>query len=98
VVLQGNRWGRADDRIGVALARNGLSKDRRDYLAAGGLGFFLGDGRLNYRPEQILETFYAAQLCKGFAVSLNYQHIRNPAYNADRGPVNVAAIRLHAEY
>ncbi len=98
VVLQGNRWGRADDRIGVALARNGLSRDRRDYLAAGGLGFFLGDGRLNYRPEQILETFYAAQLCKGFAVSLNYQHIRNPAYNADRGPVNVAAIRLHAEY
>lgn len=98
IVLQGNRWGRANDRIGAALVRNGLSRDRRDYLAAGGLGFFLGDGALNYRPEQILETFYAAQLCKGFTVSLNYQYIRNPAYNADRGPVNVAAIRLHAEY
>jgi high affinity Mn2+ porin len=29
---------------------------------------------------------------------MDWQHITNPAYNADRGPVNLAAIRLHTEY
>jgi len=32
------------------------------------------------------------------ALSADYQHISNPAYNADRGPVNVLAGRLHAEF
>ena len=96
--MKGARWGRNDDTVGIALAQNMLSKSRRDYLAAGGISFFIGDGRLAYRPERLLEAFYSAALSKGAFVSLDYQYIRNPAYNADRGPVNVIAARVHVEF
>lgn len=83
---------------GVALARNDISRAHRDYLARGGLGFFLGDGRLNlYRPEDIVETYYNIAVIKNTWVSLDYQHVSNPAYNAERGPVHVGTIRLHLE-
>lgn len=98
VVVKGGAWGRAQDSAGFAMARNGLSKVRREYLAAGGLGFFIGDGRLNYRPEVVLETFYSLNLTRQTWLTLDWQHIRNPAYNADRGRVNVASVRLHAEF
>lgn len=98
VLVKGTAWGREQDSLGFAAVGNGLSKVRRDYLAAGGLGFFIGDGRLNYRPETIVEAFYNANLTKGVWVSLDGQHIQNPAYNADRGPVKLAAIRLHTEF
>lgn len=98
IVVQGGRWQRGDDSVGLALVRNGLSRARRDYLAAGGLGFFIGDGRLDYRPEQILETWYSLAMTRGSWLTLNWQHIRHPAYNADRGPVNFLALRLHVEF
>jgi hypothetical protein len=98
VLIQGGAWHRGEDSIGIAFARNGLSKAHRDYLAAGGLGFFLGDGRLNYRPEEIFETFYSLTVIKGSAISLNWQHITNPAYNGDRGAVNVFSVRGHTEF
>lgn len=97
-VLKGTSWGRGQDEWGIAIARNGLSGDHRRYLAAGGLGFFIGDGKLAYRPESIAETYYAARLTRQLWLSADYQHISNPAYNADRGPVRVASIRLHAEF
>jgi high affinity Mn2+ porin len=101
-VLTGARWGRGDDRIGVAFARNGLSGSHRDYLAAGGLGFFLGDGKLNYRPETIAEIYYSAAFALGKLehneISVGWQTIRNPGFNADRGPVHVASVRLHTEF
>jgi len=98
VLLKGGAWGRGEDALGVALARNGLSSEHRNYLAAGGLGFFLGDGQLNYHPESIFESFYSLSLLKHFWISLDFQYIRNPAYNADRGPVKVGSARLHAEF
>lgn len=98
VLVKGSSWGRAQDTVGLGVARNFLSRVHRDYLAAGGLGFFVGDGGLNYRPEMIVETFYNVQVSKAVAVALNWQHIRNPAYNADRGPVNTFAVRLHTEF
>lgn len=98
VLIKGGAWGRGEDTVGIGLVRNGLSKERRDYLAAGGLGFFIGDGRLNYRPETIFETFYSLAVAKSGRVSLDWQRIANPAYNADRGPVNVFAVRLHTEF
>lgn len=79
------------------MARDCLSGDHRCYLAAGGLGFIIGDGRLNYRPEQIVESFYAFQLNKQWTVTGDYQWIANPAYNRDRGPVSVASLRLDWE-
>lgn len=100
--LGGALWGRDADALGLAYARNGLSGAHREYLALGGHGFFVGDGRLSYRPEQIFETYYRWSLpsVRGVdsAVSLGWQHIRNPAYNADRGPVNVYTARFHAEF
>lgn len=97
-LIKGGAWGRGQDTVGIALARNGLSQAHRDYLAAGGLGFFIGDGRLDYRPESIVEAFYNLNVVKGAWITLDLQHIQNPAYNADRGPVNAGSIRLHTEF
>ncbi len=96
--IKGTRWGRPDDVIGIGGAINALSRDHRDFLAAGGLGPLIGDGRLNYRRERILETYYAFALNKGLTLTADYQFITNPAYNADRGPVSIFSGRLHGEF
>ncbi|MBI3526673.1 MAG: carbohydrate porin [Betaproteobacteria bacterium] len=98
VLIKGGAWGRVQDSLGVALARNGLSAVHRAYLAAGGVGFFVGDGRLNYQPENIVEVFYSLNVFKRNWVTFDMQRIENPAYNADRGPVDVGTIRLHTEF
>ena len=95
VLVKGGPWGRESDSVGLAVVRNDISGPHRDYLAAGGLGFFIGDGQLRYRSENILETFYSFGVVKDFWVSLDFQRIFDPAYNADRGPVSVASARLH---
>ncbi|NOT17757.1 MAG: carbohydrate porin [Sulfuriferula sp.] len=97
-LIQGSAWGSAQDSIGLAFARNALSAAHRGYLAAGGIGFFIGDGKLNYQPELILEGFYRWQTTKQLNLTADWQHIRNPAYNADRGPVDVVALRAHLEF
>lgn len=96
--FSGALWARERDTLGMAYVRNALSGAFRQYLAAGGLGYFIGDGRLNYADEQIVEAYYSAGLVQGLWLSVDYQHWRNPAYNADRGPVSVAGVRLHAEF
>ena len=96
--LMGSRWGRAQDTLGVSFMQNGLSNDRRDYLRAGGLSFFIGDGGLNYAPETIVEMYYSLPLGKHSSLSLNLQHFTNPAYNADRGPLVIGGVRLHTEF
>lgn len=98
LLVKGRRWGRGDDSIGIGYSRNGLSASHRDYLAAGGTTVFLGDGRLSYSPEQIFEAYYSFNPWKQFALSLDWQHIRNPGYNADRGPAQVYSVRLHAQF
>ena len=97
VSAAGRRWRRPKDHIGVAAARNYLSGDHRSFLAAGGTGFLIGDGRLNYAPESIVEAYYAVPVGAGFTTTLDYQHVWNPAYNRDRGPVPVLSLRLHWE-
>ena len=96
--IKGSRWGRPDDTAGIGGAINGLSAAHRDFLAAGGLGLLIGDGQLNYRPERILEAYYAYSVIKGVTLTADYQLITNPAYNADRGPVSIFSGRLHAEF
>ncbi|CAN5445162.1 carbohydrate porin [soil metagenome] len=96
--IKGTRWGRPDDVIGIGGASNGLSRDHRDFLAAGGLGPLVGDGQLNYRRERVLESYYAYALNKQMTLTADYQLITNPAYNADRGPVSVFSGRLHGEF
>jgi carbohydrate-selective porin OprB len=78
--------------------RNGLSAAHQAYLAAGGFAAFIGDGRIRYRPENIAEAYYSLGVGKHAWLTLDLQHILNPAYNADRGPVTVASLRLHASY
>jgi high affinity Mn2+ porin len=89
---------RGSDTLGIAAVRNGLSQAHRDYLAAGGIGAFIGDGRLDYRPEQIAESYYRIGLGRYAALSLDWQHVANPAYNGARGPVDVYGMRLHGQY
>lgn len=96
--IKGSRWGRPDDTIGIGGAINGLSAAHRDFLAAGGTGLLIGDGRLNYRTERILEAYYAYSVIKGVTLTADYQLVVNPAYNADRGPVSIVSGRLHAEF
>jgi hypothetical protein len=98
LLLKGGAWRRPEDSVGLSGYVNGLSGAHRDYLAAGGQGFFLGDGRLNYAPERILEGFYSWRVFRGAWLSADWQHIANPGYNRDRGPANAATLRVHLEY
>jgi high affinity Mn2+ porin len=95
LVAQGGAWGRPQDAFGMAIARHDLSAAHRDYLAAGGLGYFVGDGRLAPAGERIVELFYRIAIAEGLWLSVGRQHITNPGYNADRGPVSVTMLRLH---
>ena len=97
LVAAGGAWGRAADAIGLGVARNVLSAPHRRLLEAGGLTFFLGDGRLRYGAEQIVEGYYALAAAKGVTLSFDYQRIWNPGYNRDRGPASFYALRLHVE-
>ena len=98
LLLGGAAWQRAADSLGLGWARNEISGPRRAYLAAGGSSFFIGDGALRYRPEQVVELFYNLQVAPGITLSLNGQRISHPAYNADRGPARLLATRLHAVF
>jgi hypothetical protein len=94
----GKRWHRKFDRAGVVFVSNGISRDHQQYLALGGSGFLLGDGRLKYGRENIVESYYTLHVWRGVYPSFGLQHINNPGYNRDRGPVVVPTLRLHLEF
>ena len=96
---KGGDWGRKDDTLGLALEDAALSRSGLNFLAAGGFGILVGDGRLLHAgDEAIMEAYYNAALAGAFAVTLDYQFIANPAYNADRGPLSVLGLRLHTQF
>ncbi|HEX4860580.1 MAG TPA: carbohydrate porin [Rhizomicrobium sp.] len=96
--LKGTDWGRKDDTVGAAAVVNAISDSARAYFADGGLGILIGDGRLpHYGTEDVLETYYNAGVTSWLNAGADYQLIVNPAYNRDRGPVSVLALRLHAQ-
>ena len=96
--LSGGQWHRPDDTVGLATVVNAISKERQRYLAAGGLGILVGDGRLPHPGhEHILETYYELAAVSAVHLTLDYQWVVNPAYNRDRGPVSIFAVRVHAE-
>ena len=97
--FKGTAWGRAQDTTGLAILHEGISADRERYLNAGGLGVLVGDGKLPHpAPEQIVETYYDAAVLARAQLTLDYQWINHPAYNRDRGPVSVFAVRFHAQF
>jgi high affinity Mn2+ porin len=99
VSIAGKDWGRPDDTIGIAGVINGLAPAHQAYFAAGGLGVLVGDGALpNYGIEQIVEAYYSYSITSAMKVSVDYQFIANPGYNADRGPVNLFAGRFHTQF
>jgi high affinity Mn2+ porin len=98
IVQDGALWHRDRDEFGAALVVNGLSSLHRAYLAGGGLGFILGDGKLNYAPETLIDTYYSLSLADSVWFSAIYQPIFNPGYNHDRGPVHVITGRLHVAF
>jgi len=91
-------WRRKQDRAGVAFVTNAISKDHQTYLADGGLGFLLGDGHLNYGRENTVESYYTLHVWRGIYLAPGVQHIQNPGYNRDRGPVLVPTFRAHVEF
>jgi len=98
VGAKGAWWHRKQDRAGIAFVTNAIKKDHQNYLAAGGLGFLLGDGKLNYGRENILESYYTAHVWRGIYLAPGVQHVVNPGYNRDRGPVIVPSFRAHIEF
>ena len=94
----GARWHRPQDKAGVAVVSNAIKKDHQNYLKYGGLGFLLGDGRLNYGRENIVESYYTWHAWRGLFFALDTQHIDNPGYNRDRGPVWVFSVRGHIDF
>ncbi len=97
--IKGKLWLRSDDTLGVAAIVNGISAVREQFLNAGGLGILVGDGKLPHPgAEQIVETYYSVAATHWANVSLDYQWVKNPGYNADRGPVSIFAVRVHAQF
>jgi high affinity Mn2+ porin len=97
-VMHGAPWRRAFDVLGTAYAASWISSAHGRFLELGGIDGFIGDGRLRRASERVWELFYSLHVYRSCALSADYQHISNPAYNGDRGPVNVLSGRAHAEF
>lgn len=98
IQVSGVHWGRDADRFGAAVLQHGIVAVHRQYLAAGGLGFLLGDGRLTYGEERIFESFYRFQIGEYAHIGPDVQVIMNPGYNRDRGTVTLVAARCNLRY
>jgi hypothetical protein len=94
----GTHWRRPVDKVGLAVVSNAIKRDHQNYLKLGGLGFLLGDGKLNYDRENIVEGYYTWHAWRGMFYSLDVQHIGDPGYNRDRGPVWVGSVRAHVDF
>jgi hypothetical protein len=69
-----------------------------EYLALGGVDGFVGDGAIKAAMESSLDVFYSVNIRKSFWLTGDFQHVTNPAFNADRGPVNIFSVRIHGEF
>jgi carbohydrate-selective porin OprB len=97
-VLAGNRWRRPLDTVGLGWSQGWISQIHAQYLNMGGIDGFIGDGKINQASEGEAEVFYRFALGSSAWITADYQHIWNPAYNADRGPVEVIGGRIHVEF
>ena len=95
--VKGTGWKRAYDVFAIAGVINAISHAHRNFLKAGGYGFIIGDGKLNYSNEAIIETYYSARFSNFFWLTLDYEFVNHPGYNKDRGPTHVFGIRGHVE-
>lgn len=97
-LVNGGLWRRGKDAVGVGYGISWISASHAAYLNMGGIDGFIGDGKINYSPEQVVDIYYKLNLISSAWATLDYQHIENPAFNADRGPVDVFGLRAHFEF
>lgn len=97
-LIKGASWGRAKDTLGLGFAQSWISRPHAVFLNLGGVDGFIGDGRLRNAPERVVDLFYNCHLATSLWLTFDYQHIDNPAYNADRGPVDIYGLRMHGEF
>jgi high affinity Mn2+ porin len=95
---KGSLWHRPFDVTGLGCGMSWISSIHAQYLAMGGMDGFIGDGNLRQAAEGVVEGFYSVNLFKAIWLSADYQHLWNPGFNADRGPVNIFGGRVHAEF
>jgi carbohydrate-selective porin OprB len=98
LLAKGSHWSRPSDVTGVGVNLAWISKAHADYLRLGGIDGFIGDGTIRPATETALDLFYSVNIRKSFWLTGDYQHIVNPAFNADRGPVNVFSLKIHGEF
>jgi hypothetical protein len=97
-LAKGSLWSRPTDIAGVGVNLGWISPAHAQYLRLGGIDGFIGDGNLNPAMEGALDLFYSVNLRRSLWLSGDYQRVINPAFNADRGPVNIFSARIHAEF
>ena len=97
-VAKGSSWHRPFDVTGVGFGSSWISGIHAQYLAMGGVDGFVGDGHLRQAAEEVVDAFYSLNFLKAIWLTADYQHIWNPGFNADRGPVNILGGRVHAEF
>jgi high affinity Mn2+ porin len=97
--LKGTGWNRPNDNVGFAEMLDGLGHAQKEFFNDGGLGILIGDGKLpHYGPENVIEVYYNCELCKGINFTLDYQLAADPAFNKDRGPINIFSGRLRVKF
>ena len=94
----GAAWHRPADKVALTVVSNAIKRDHQNYLKYGGLGFILGDGRLNYGRENIVESYYTWHAWRGLFFAVDIQHVNDPGYNRDRGPAWVGSVRAHIDF
>jgi hypothetical protein len=97
-LASGALWRRPRDLAGAGFGASWISDAHARYLGQGGIDGFIGDGRINHAAEEVFEIFYSFNVVAPLWLSADYQHVVHPAYNADRGPVDMFGGRLHAEF
>ena len=97
-LARGSLWSRPKDVAGLGLNLGWISNPHVEYLRLGGIDGFIGDGHINPAPETALDVFYSVNLRKSYWFSGDYQRVANPAFNSDRGPVNIWSMKIHGEF
>jgi high affinity Mn2+ porin len=97
--LKGSSWSRPNDTVGLANMLAGIGHAEQAYFNAGGLGILAGDGKLpHYGLENVIEFYYNFEVYKGVNVTFDYQFAVNPAFNEDRGPINILGARIDLKF
>ena len=95
---KGSAWRRPSDVTGIGYGIGWISQAHADYLRMGGVDGFVGDGSIRQAGESVVDVFYSVNVASAVWLSADYQHVTNPAFNADRGPIDIFGARIHAEF